>query len=79
MTVICRRLVEVGARGMCRLTRSQGAPTIDSVYDLPRLKDDPARREAKFETAAHCPIPDRDPVYGVDGPLPRLYREAAAQ
>lgn len=52
---------------------------VDSVYNLTELRDNPEKKAIKFENAASAPIPDYDPVYGLDGPLPQMYREIAAK
>lgn len=52
----------------------QGAPKWNNNY----CQAGEEETRAKAEEAKGIPIPDWDPVYGVDGPLPQLWREAAA-
>jgi uncharacterized protein YjlB len=46
------------------------------TYDLCR-GDNPAERDRALTSIPNVPVPDSDPVYGKDGPLPKLWRRAA--
>jgi len=54
---------------LCR----QGSPHWDNNF----CKAGPEETEEKAQTAKKVPIPEWDPVYGRDGPLVRIWREAA--
>lgn len=41
-------------------------------------KDDAEVTEQKKERSWSVPIPETDPVYGAEGPLPRVWREVSS-
>jgi uncharacterized protein YjlB len=45
----------------------------DGTYNLCR-GDNPAERDKALTTIPKVPLPDSDPVHGIDGPLPKLWR-----
>ncbi|KXL42749.1 hypothetical protein M433DRAFT_156553 [Acidomyces richmondensis BFW] len=53
----------------------KGAPHWDNNF----CRADAGETAVKAEAARRVPIPDYDPVYGLDGPLPRLWKEAAVK
>ncbi|WPG98621.1 Hypothetical protein R9X50_00141400 [Acrodontium crateriforme] len=53
----------------------EGSSKADSVYT--RLEG--PQFAAKVNNARTCPIPEWDPIEGKNGPLPRIWREAAAK
>jgi uncharacterized protein YjlB len=46
-------------------------------WDL--LRGQPGERPKADQNIAALPIPDNDPIYGADGPLPRLWKFACAK
>lgn len=48
----------------------------EEVFDMNFCKDSPQRTRELALQAEAVPIPPLDPLYGVDGPLPRLYKSA---
>lgn len=51
----------------------QGAPKWNNNY----CKADAEETRAKAEEAKGIPVPEYDPIYGLDGPLPMLWRAAS--
>ncbi|OJD40316.1 cupin domain protein [Diplodia corticola] len=45
-------------------------------FDLHWCKDTPEKTKELAEKAGNVPIPECDPLYGPDGPLPRIWKEA---
>ncbi|KAI5359437.1 hypothetical protein Slin14017_G103390 [Septoria linicola] len=48
----------------------KGAPHWDNNY----CKAGSSETEAKKQAAEQVPLPDYDPIYGLDGPLPKIWR-----
>lgn len=46
-------------------------------FDIHWCKDTPERTKELAKAAAEVPIPECDPLYGRDGPLPKIWREAS--
>lgn len=55
--------------------RVVGAYPPDGTYNLCR-GDNPAERDKALTLIPKVPLPDTDPVYGKDGPLPTLWKRA---
>lgn len=55
-----------------------GEGTDGHPWDMNWCKESEERTREVGERARKVPIPPADPLYGVDGPLVRLWREALA-
>ncbi|KAF2870025.1 hypothetical protein BDV95DRAFT_595597 [Massariosphaeria phaeospora] len=44
------------------------------MWDMNYCKDDAEMTATKAERCAQVPIPQADPVFGVDGPLPKIWQ-----
>lgn len=48
-------------------------------WDIHWAKDSPEKTRELARAAANVPVPDTDPLYGLDGPLPKIRRESAGK
>lgn len=50
-------------------------PQTGARFDLHWCKDSPEKVKELARNCGRVPIPEKDPLYGQDGPLPRIWRD----